>query len=511
MRARPRHTSWKRSASPHSEASATSRKPAPSTAPRSAAACSASIPPLGPPSAAQLVALLHPDDQERIRGLAQRAFDDGANADTEFRVVHDSGHVLWLHALLETFTGPGGEVILLRGTLRDITREKHAEDERDAAIARLNTALFGSSLILVDVDTSGPRVPVGALERASGWRGAADAHRLRVAHGAHARGRARGDTAGIRRGDHGPQARLQPRAPGTRAGRLVEVGALPRARVPARREWTRPAPGGHQRGHHRAQGSRGAAAPQRIALPQPAGAVVRLVLGAGRRPALHRGVGHGSGSRLAGHRAVARRQRHDPGADSASRSRPRPLSLARRPRASPSAISRSPSATATANGATSLLGRAGVRCRRHVHRLSRHRARRDAIAARRGAHPRASRTSTSSPGLPNRTMFMHTLQRAFALAQRHGKQFVLFFIDLDRFKNINDSLGHEAGDRLLQEVARRLRHHLRESDTVARLGGDEFVVLVEDCAWRCARSPRSRRTSWPRSAGPTCCRSASST
>ncbi len=85
-------------------------------------------------------------------------------------------------------------------------------------------------------------------------------------------------------------------------------------------------------------------------------------------------------------------------------------------------------------------------------------------------------------GLPNRTMFMHTLQRAFSLAQRRGKQFALFFIDLDRFKNINDSLGHEAGDRLLQDVAHRLRQNLRESDTVARLGGDEFVVLVEDCA-----------------------------
>ncbi|MEP7329664.1 MAG: EAL domain-containing protein, partial [Betaproteobacteria bacterium] len=85
-------------------------------------------------------------------------------------------------------------------------------------------------------------------------------------------------------------------------------------------------------------------------------------------------------------------------------------------------------------------------------------------------------------GLPNRTMFMHTLQRASSLAQRRNKTFALFFIDLDRFKNINDSLGHEAGDHLLQDVARRLRHHLRESDTVARLGGDEFVVLVEDCA-----------------------------
>jgi diguanylate cyclase (GGDEF)-like protein len=84
--------------------------------------------------------------------------------------------------------------------------------------------------------------------------------------------------------------------------------------------------------------------------------------------------------------------------------------------------------------------------------------------------------------LPNRTMFMQTLKRAFSLAQRRGKQFALFFIDLDRFKNINDSLGHESGDQLLQDVARRLRDNLRESDSVARLGGDEFVVLVEDCA-----------------------------
>jgi diguanylate cyclase (GGDEF)-like protein len=77
--------------------------------------------------------------------------------------------------------------------------------------------------------------------------------------------------------------------------------------------------------------------------------------------------------------------------------------------------------------------------------------------------------------LPNRTMFMQTLKRAFSLAQRRGKQFALFFIDLDRFKNINDSLGHESGDQLLQDVARRLRDNLRESDSVARLGGDEFV------------------------------------
>jgi diguanylate cyclase (GGDEF)-like protein/PAS domain S-box-containing protein len=82
-------------------------------------------------------------------------------------------------------------------------------------------------------------------------------------------------------------------------------------------------------------------------------------------------------------------------------------------------------------------------------------------------------------GLPNRNMFMDELERTLARARRHGGRFALFFIDLDRFKNINDSLGHGAGDQLLKVMATRLRTLLRDSDVVARLGGDEFVVLLD--------------------------------
>jgi len=83
-------------------------------------------------------------------------------------------------------------------------------------------------------------------------------------------------------------------------------------------------------------------------------------------------------------------------------------------------------------------------------------------------------------GLPNRTMFNERLSHALTRAQRTGRSLAVFFIDLDRFKNINDTLGHEAGDRVLKEVADRLRGCLRQSDTVGRLGGDEFIVLVEE-------------------------------
>jgi diguanylate cyclase (GGDEF)-like protein len=86
----------------------------------------------------------------------------------------------------------------------------------------------------------------------------------------------------------------------------------------------------------------------------------------------------------------------------------------------------------------------------------------------------------SLTSLPNRGFFSKLLNHGISQAQRHKKTLAVLFIDLDRFKYINDTLGHEAGDALLQEVARRLKDALRESDTVARLGGDEFVVLVED-------------------------------
>jgi diguanylate cyclase (GGDEF)-like protein/PAS domain S-box-containing protein len=82
--------------------------------------------------------------------------------------------------------------------------------------------------------------------------------------------------------------------------------------------------------------------------------------------------------------------------------------------------------------------------------------------------------------LPNRAMFNRHLSHAMIQARRYFKGLAVLFIDLDRFKNINDTLGHDAGDRLLQEMARRLQSSLREGDLVARLGGDEFVILIEE-------------------------------
>jgi diguanylate cyclase (GGDEF)-like protein/PAS domain S-box-containing protein len=82
--------------------------------------------------------------------------------------------------------------------------------------------------------------------------------------------------------------------------------------------------------------------------------------------------------------------------------------------------------------------------------------------------------------LPNRTMFGEMLNLEIQQARRYKRSFAVLFIDLDRFKVINDTLGHEAGDTLLQEIATRLTQTLRSSDVVARLGGDEFVVLAQE-------------------------------
>jgi diguanylate cyclase (GGDEF)-like protein len=88
----------------------------------------------------------------------------------------------------------------------------------------------------------------------------------------------------------------------------------------------------------------------------------------------------------------------------------------------------------------------------------------------------------SLTNLPNRETFNELLHYAIEAAHRHQRQFAVLFIDLDRFKVINDSLGHDAGDILLVEIAGRLRQSLRSSDVVARLGGDEFVVILEETA-----------------------------
>ncbi len=83
-------------------------------------------------------------------------------------------------------------------------------------------------------------------------------------------------------------------------------------------------------------------------------------------------------------------------------------------------------------------------------------------------------------GLPNRNLFNMHLAHAITRAQRNQGVLAVLFIDLDRFKNINDALGHDVGDEVLQRVAARLAHALRASDILARLGGDEFVVIAED-------------------------------
>lgn len=83
-------------------------------------------------------------------------------------------------------------------------------------------------------------------------------------------------------------------------------------------------------------------------------------------------------------------------------------------------------------------------------------------------------------GLPNRSLFIETLKKSLTQAKRNGTLLSVLFIDLDRFKKINDSHGHYIGDKLLINVAGRLKQILRDSDTIARNGGDEFVVLIEN-------------------------------
>jgi diguanylate cyclase (GGDEF)-like protein len=103
---------------------------------------------------------------------------------------------------------------------------------------------------------------------------------------------------------------------------------------------------------------------------------------------------------------------------------------------------------------------------------------------RQRAERRLARLALRDPltGLPNRVLFADRLEQALARSGRHPDELALMFIDLDGFKEVNDRLGHLAGDEVLIEVGRRLRSELRSADTVARLGGDEFVVLCDEMA-----------------------------
>ena len=104
------------------------------------------------------------------------------------------------------------------------------------------------------------------------------------------------------------------------------------------------------------------------------------------------------------------------------------------------------------------------------------------VVERRNAEARLDHLAHHDPltGLPNRLMFVENLRHSLALASRTQRRVAVLFIDLDRFKEINDTLGHAVGDALLIAATHRLTSHLRSSDLLARLGGDEFVCVLED-------------------------------
>jgi diguanylate cyclase (GGDEF)-like protein len=96
-------------------------------------------------------------------------------------------------------------------------------------------------------------------------------------------------------------------------------------------------------------------------------------------------------------------------------------------------------------------------------------------------------------GLPNRNLFFDRLEHALHDAKRHGRIFALLYLDLDKFKPINDTLGHEFGDQALREVSQRLNKTLRSDDTVARVGGDEFIIILNGLPDSAATEPLAEK------------------
>ena len=131
----------------------------------------------------------------------------------------------------------------------------------------------------------------------------------------------------------------------------------------------------------------------------------------------------------------------------------------------------------------------------HATTKARSRTSPSASSTRRASSSR--RTTTRSPGLPTARCCRTGCEQAILAAASYGTRLAVVFVDLDRFKFINDSLGHHVGDELLKTMAERLESCVRECDTVARLGGDEFVLLINGQT----RAGRSARTSWS-----ACCR-----
>ena len=116
---------------------------------------------------------------------------------------------------------------------------------------------------------------------------------------------------------------------------------------------------------------------------------------------------------------------------------------------------------------------------------ARHRLEQQLVAVTRGEEE-ARHAALHDPltGLPNRVLFDDRLAHGLAQARRHGRALAVMFLDLDKFKQINDQHGHAVGDAVLTTVADRLKENTRQEDTVARIGGDEFLYLVAECGSR---------------------------